>query len=230
MSYNQQKLLARYVTGLIASTNKTVSGISSIFIKQSRISMNRLMTECPWDTSKVNMERLEELQKHNETRWSKDGILIIDDTIMEKEGKEIPYVGKFYDHSQNRFVDGHCIVSTHYADHKTSYAIDYRLYLKKGNDGFKTMIELAKELIEQYRFFIPARTLVWDTWYTCKEMVEYVEGMDKFWIGAGRSNMLVKVNRKYVTVEEWADSIDSKKFHEVEVNERKFRCITNICT
>lgn len=119
LSYHQQKLLARYVTGLIASSNKTISGIISMFIKQSRISMNRLMTEYPWDTSKVNMERLEELQKHNETRWSKYGILIIDDTIMEKDGKDIPYVGKFYDHSQNRFVNGHCIVSMHYADNKT---------------------------------------------------------------------------------------------------------------
>lgn len=222
LSYHQEKLLARYVTGLIASGNKTIAGISSMFMKQSIRSMNRLMTEYPWDTGKINMERLEELQKHNETRWSKYGIIIIDDTIMEKTGKDIPYVGKLYDHSEGRFVNGHCIVSTHYADDKTSYAIDYRLYVKKGNDGFKTKIELARELVEQYRF-IPAQTVVWDTWYTCKEMVEHIEGMNKFWIGACRSNVLVKVNRKYVTVGEWANSIDSSKFHEVEVNERKFK-------
>jgi hypothetical protein len=52
LSYHQEKLLARYVTGLIASGNKTIAGISSIFMKQSIRSMNRLMTEYPWDTSK----------------------------------------------------------------------------------------------------------------------------------------------------------------------------------
>jgi hypothetical protein len=31
----------------------------------------------------------------------------------------------------------------HYADSKTSYAIDYRLYLKRGTDGFQTKISLA---------------------------------------------------------------------------------------
>lgn len=37
LSYNQKRLFARYVTGLIASNNKTVSGISSIFINQNRV-------------------------------------------------------------------------------------------------------------------------------------------------------------------------------------------------
>ncbi|MEM2759784.1 MAG: transposase [Nitrososphaerales archaeon] len=175
LSYHQGKLLARYVTGLIASTNKTISGISSVFMKQSMRAMNRLMTEYPWDTSRINMERLEELQEHNETRWSKYGILIIDDTIVEKRGKHIPYVGKFYDHAEKRFVNGHCIVSMHYADSKTNYAIDYRPYVKKGSEEFRTKIELAKELVGQYSF-IPAQTVVWDTWYTCNDMVQYVCG------------------------------------------------------
>ncbi|MGH2612171.1 MAG: hypothetical protein ACRDFB_03870, partial [Rhabdochlamydiaceae bacterium] len=31
LSYDQQRLAARYLTGLVVSSNKTISGISSVF-------------------------------------------------------------------------------------------------------------------------------------------------------------------------------------------------------
>ena len=54
-------------------------------------------------------------------------------------------------HCKKRFVHGHCLVNMHYADSKTSYVIDYRLYLKRGTDGFQTKISLAQDLLSQYR-------------------------------------------------------------------------------
>jgi len=53
-------------------------------------------------------------------------------------------------------------------------------------------------------------------------MVEHAESMNKLWIGKCRPNMLVKVRGKYVSVEEWANSIDKKEFYEVDVDGRKF--------
>lgn len=49
-----------------------------------------------------------------------------------------------------------------------------------------------------------------------------VESMNKFWIGKCRSNVLVKVNRRYVSIQEWTDSIEKERFHEVEIDGRKF--------
>ncbi|MEM2759785.1 MAG: hypothetical protein QXW73_03225 [Nitrososphaerales archaeon] len=34
--------------------------------------------------------------------------------------------------------------------------------------------------------------------------------------------MLVKVNRRYVSIQEWTDSIEKERFHEVEIDGRKF--------
>ena len=48
--------------------------------------LNKFLTEYDWDEQQFNQERLEELQKHGETRWSKDGYIILDDTITEKAG------------------------------------------------------------------------------------------------------------------------------------------------
>ena len=222
LSYHQQRLASRYVAGLMASSNKTISGIGSMFVGQCTRSMNRLLTEYQWDPDAVNTERLQHLQHYNETRWCSDGILIIDDTLIEKTGKQIPCAGKFFDHCKKRFVHGHCLVNMHYADSKTSYAIDYRLYLKRGTDGFQTKISLAQNLLSRYRD-VPAMTVVWDAWYTSRQMVECVEGIGKYWIGACKSNLLVKYGRGYVPVREWAESIARDKFRRVEANDRKLR-------
>lgn len=94
--------------------------------------MNRFLTESGWDAEQVNRERIMELQKHNETRWSKAGIAIIDDTLIHKTGKLMPHAYKFYSHADKRFVNSQCIVTLHYADKKTSYALDYRQDVKRG--------------------------------------------------------------------------------------------------
>jgi hypothetical protein len=206
----------------MASSNKTISGIGSMFVGQCTRSMNRLLTEYQWDHDTVNTERLQHLQHYNETRWCSEGILILDDTLIEKTGKQIPCAGRFFDHCKKRFVYGHCLLNMHYADSKTSYAIDYRLYLKRGTDGFQTKISLASDLLSRYRD-IPAMTVVWDAWYTSRQMVECVEGIGKYWIGACKSNLLVKYGRGYVSVREWAESIARDKFRMVEANGRKLR-------
>jgi hypothetical protein len=179
------------------------------------------MTEYSWDNSEVNRERLMELQKYNETRWSKNGVCIIDDTLIEKTGKHIPATGKYFDHAKHRYVYGHSIVSLHYADNKTNYAIDYRLYLKQDKyDGFKTKIELAKELIQDsINIGIPASTYVFDSWYLCGHFTRFIESFKRFWIGACKTNLLVRTSSdRYVSIKEYAESVPKDKFKQFEVN------------
>ncbi|WP_347237898.1 MULTISPECIES: transposase [Haloarcula] len=83
-------------------SNKTVAGIAREVIPASgKRTLNKFLTEYDWDEQQFNHERLEELQKHGETRWSKDGYIILDDTITEKAGDEVPGVGRLYDHAEN---------------------------------------------------------------------------------------------------------------------------------
>jgi len=159
LSHHKKNLLGRYVTGLVTANGKTVSAISSFYISQSSESLNRLLAEYSWDERSVNRQRLEVLQEYNQTRWAKRGLMLIDDTILEKRGKKIPYTGWFYDHAKDRLVWGQCMVTMHYADSKSNYAIDYRHYVKKGSPEFRTKIDLAEDLIEQYGDIVPADTL-----------------------------------------------------------------------
>lgn len=224
LSHHQSKHLSTMLTGLITSPNKTIEGITSLSMSSTnQRSTNKFLTKYDWDAIEANRERVRELQKHDETRWKKRGMGIIDDTIIEKTGKHIEATGKYFDHGKGRFVHGHTIVTLSFADHKTSYALDYRLYLKKGMPGSRTKIELAKELItegiENMQF--PGFTFVFDSWYLCKDMVDHVELYNRLWIAACKSDRQVLVNRKYMSIAEYCDSLPKEKFVEIGIGDRK---------
>lgn len=84
LSPPQRHLAKTYVTGLGATSNKTVTGIACDELPaQGDSALNRFLTRCDWEEPHFNQERLEELQKHGETPWSQDGYVILDDTITE---------------------------------------------------------------------------------------------------------------------------------------------------
>ena len=224
LSYHQTAFLSALLAGLISSANKTIEGIASMTVNgPSKTALNKFLTKYDWDARRVNRERIEELQKQNETRWKKRGLGIIDDTLIEKTGKCIEGVGKFFDHAKGRFIYGHSMVSLHFADHKTSYAVDYGLFLKKGCEGFRTKIELAKDLItesiEEMQF--PAFTFVFDSWYLCKDLVDHIESYGRLWIAACKSDRLVLVNGRYVSLADYLCTLADSDFTERTVNERK---------
>ena len=77
LSYHQQELVAQYVTGLIVARSKSALGISREVIGSHYKALERLLSEYPVDCEELNRERLALLQRHNETRSSKRGVLII---------------------------------------------------------------------------------------------------------------------------------------------------------
>ena len=94
-----------YVTGLTAARSKTVTGIArEVLPAGSDRALNKFLTEYDWDEDQLNHERLEELQQHGETRWSQDGYIVIDDSVFQRTGKELPGAGKFYDHTEGEPV------------------------------------------------------------------------------------------------------------------------------
>lgn len=224
LSYHQSRHLSTMLTGLITSPNKTIEGIVSLSMSSAgQRSANKFFTEYDWDAVEANRERIRELQRHDETRWKKRGLGIIDDTIIEKSGKSIEGAGKFFDYSKGRYVHGHTIVTLNYADHKTSYALNYRHYLKKGNPGFKTKIVLAKELITEgiENMDFPGFTFIGDSWYLCKDIVDHIESYGRLWIFATKTDRLVMVNKRYISIAEYFNSLSDDKFAEIEIDGKK---------
>ena len=221
MSYHKKRFLTAFILGLILSPTKTVRDIARVSLDgPSSAALNKFLTKYDWDAAKANRKRIEELQNHNETRWKKRGLGIIDDTLLEKEGENIPFSGKFYDHAKGVFMHGQSFVSLHFADHKTSYAVDYRPYIKKGEPGHATKIQLAKDLITEAieNMGMPAFTFMFDSWYLCDELIRHIESYGRLWIAASKTDRLVLVNGRYISIAGYIASLKESDFENRTVN------------
>jgi len=71
----------------MVASNKTMARIArEVLPAQDERALNKFLTEYDWGEQQFTQERLEEFQKRGESRWSKDGYVILDDTITEKTG------------------------------------------------------------------------------------------------------------------------------------------------
>ena len=204
-----------YVTGLVAASNKTVTGIArEVLPANSDRALNKFLTEYDWNEKEFNHERLEKLQKHGETRWSQDGYIILDDTITEKAGDEIPGVDRFYDHAEGDTVWGQNIVYAFYADDKTAYPLTFRLYEKQDEDDqdHDTKYDLARDIVTELEkeVGVPADTYLFDSWFAHdSDLVEHVESYGNDWIGPIRSNRQVTYDQEQMSVDALAEHIDT---------------------
>ena len=144
LSYHQTHHAKTYVTGLAAGRSKTCDGIvREVLPANSERALNKFLTEYDWNIDQVNHERLEELQKHGQTRWSQDGYIIIDNSVNQKIEEFLSGTGRFYDHAEGETVWRQNLVSAFYTDAKISYPLAFRQY-EDADDDDKTKYDLAR--------------------------------------------------------------------------------------
>ena len=97
----QRRHFAEYLTGLMVAANKTVTGINGEFVDTTDQScLNRFITAVEWDEQAINERRLELMQRDPTTRYSDQGVIALDDTLIDHDGKFIKDVGWFWDHAK----------------------------------------------------------------------------------------------------------------------------------
>lgn len=150
---------------------------------RSKRALNKFLTEYDWDEEQFNHERLKELQQHGETRWSQDGYIILDDTINEKTGDEVPGIGHFYDHAEGDTVQGQDIVYAFYADEKTAYPLKFRLYEQQDetNEDHDTKYDLSREIVTELEEEVGVQdTYLFDSSFAhSSELSEHIESYGK---------------------------------------------------
>ena len=104
----QRRHFAEYITGLLVAPKKNVSAINREFADTTDQScLNRFLTDVVWDEKALNERRLEVLQRDDATRYSDEGVIAIDDVLIDHEGKLIDDVGWFWDHAEDRHKIAH---------------------------------------------------------------------------------------------------------------------------
>jgi len=120
----------RYLSGLIVSENKTVDGINRWFVNESRnqSSLNRLLTQSPFELNTLNQARLDLLAALPGTRMKPNGVFSLDDTLLIHYGESFEEIATLWDHVSQSYVRAHNLVTLHYSDDDTDYPALFQLW------------------------------------------------------------------------------------------------------
>lgn len=233
----ERKHFAEYLTGLYIAANKTVSGINSEFVETTDQScLNKWLTQAPWDAKKLYQSRLADLQKDPTTRYSEQGTISIDNTLINHEGIFIEDVGYFWDHADKRHLIAHdylianyvCTTGKHYAlefscFRKKEDCQQYREFLEKQPGGFaaanpreqqratfKSHTQLCIELVDWVIAHQIPGDFTYDSYFTNAPILNDVNGKDRNYVGDLKFNRKVWFQGKEMHASEVADLIDDQ--------------------
>src|SRR3954462_14330980 len=86
----QRRRFGEYLTGLFVAERKNVSGINREFAQTTDQScLNRFLTDADWDVAQLNQRRLDLRQQDPPTRYSAQGVIPIDNTLIDHCGQLI---------------------------------------------------------------------------------------------------------------------------------------------
>ena len=199
----QRRHFAEYLTGLIVAERKTVLGINGEFAQTTDQScLNRFLTAANWDVQGLNQRRLDELQNDPSTRYSDQGVIPIDNTLVDRDGFLIPDAGWFWDHAEERskiaqdylFINYVCTSGKH-------YPLEFRLFRKQEiceamGEPFRNHTALCCALIDWVCEREIPGDFSMDCYFTSAEVLNHIHGKEDRW---GRPRGYVgdlKTNRK----------------------------------
>lgn len=131
----ERRHFAEYLTGLLVAAKKNVSGINAEFAETTDQScLNRWITEVSWDVEDLNRQRLQWLQKDTQTRYAPSGVIPIDNTLVDHDGKLIEDAGYFWDHAEERYKIAHdYLIANYVCPSGKHYALEFRRFRKRAD-------------------------------------------------------------------------------------------------
>ena len=130
----ERQHFAEYLTGLLVADRKNVSGINREFaVTTDQSCLNRwITTDGLWDAERLNEARLAWLQKDPATRYSAQGVIPLDNVLIDHDGKLIEDAGWFWDHAEQRNKIAHDYLIVNYVcTTGKHYPLEFRRFVKK---------------------------------------------------------------------------------------------------
>ena len=226
----QLKHFAEYLTGLIVCDKINIKQINNIFIGHVEYSnKDRFLTKSEWPIEKVDQRRIELIREKVEPLKPSKGCLIIDDTFIEKTGKHIPEVGKFYNHADQRYIMAHNLVTSQYVTPGGCFPIGYRLYRKrdKNDPEYKSKIEAAMNLVDDaVSAGLKFKTVVFDSWYFCKELCKHIESKGLYWLSVAKTNRIVYDHGRRMSLSEFRQTLGPADFRKIIRDGHVYYCFS----
>lgn len=230
----ERRHFAEYLTGLLVAERKTVLGINQEFAHTTDQScLNRFLTEVGWDAEKVNDRRLDWLQQDPTTRYSAQGVIPIDNTLIDHAGYLIPDAGYFWDHAEERykiaqdylFVNYVCTSGKH-------YPLQFRRFCSQARcdalgKAFINHTKLCIELIDWVEHRQIPGTFTFDNYFSNAEILNHIhglqqaEGQPRGYVGDLKFNRKLLWKGRTLKASDLAASIAPAARKPVQVGERR---------
>jgi DDE superfamily endonuclease/Transposase DDE domain len=230
----QRRHFGEYLTGLMVAERKTVLGINSEFAATTDQScLNRFLTSADWDVQVLNERRLEELQKDPSTRYSDQGVIAIDNTLIDRDGLLIPDAGWYWDHAEERnkiaqdylFANYVCTSGKH-------YPLEFRLFRKEEickalEEPFRNHTVLCCDLVDWVCDREIAGDFTVDSYFTNAEILNHIHGKtgpggrSRGYVGDLKSNRKLEWKGKIIKANEMAALIPAGDRKEMRIGDQR---------
>ena len=224
----QWKHFKTYMNGLILGEKgeKNIQDIAfNSLDSRHQSSLNRFLTRHKWSVHKFNIIRL-----NDNLRDREGGVVIVDDTLIEKTGTHMDGVGYLYDYSKGKNVLCHDVVSTFYRNGEQRVPLFFTPYIKKevaekNGIWFKTKIQIALDLLRMSLTRVHPEVVVFDEWYMCKDVIEFCNNRGLTWIAQAKKNRLIYMGEEWISLGSYANNLPRKSFKRInkKIGEKRFK-------
>jgi DDE superfamily endonuclease len=218
---------AEYLTGLMVAERKTVSGINREFVVTTDQScLHRWLTEVSWDVQTLNDRRLEWLQRDPKTRYSPRGVIAIDNTLVDHEGKLIEDVGWFWDHADERYVIAHdYLISNYVCPSGAHYPIEWKRFKKReacAAGEFKDHTQLCIALIDDAVARGIPGDFTFDCYFTSAKVLNHIQSQQRAYVGDLKLNRHVVYDGREQSLQAVARQIPWAAKKPVRMGQRRY--------
>jgi DDE superfamily endonuclease len=223
--------LAEYLTGLLVADRKNVASISRQFAQTTDQScLNRWLTEADWDAQALNRRRLDWLQRDPSTRYSAQGVIAIDNVLIDHDGKLIEDVGWFWDHAEQRYKVAHDYLIANYVCTPGSggkhYPLEFRRFVQRERcaergQPFVDHNVLFRELVDWTIDSQIPGDFTFDSWFTHAANLNHIHGRQRGYVGDLKFNRKVAFKGQTLKAEEVAALIQPEDRKPVEIEGNK---------
>lgn len=224
----ERQHLAEYLTGLMIAHKKNVSAINREFaVTTDQSCLNRWLTGVPWDAEALNRQRLDWLQQSPDTRYSQQGVIAIDNVLVDHDGKLIEDAGYFWDHAEQRNKIAHdYIIANYVCGSNKHYPLEFYRFVKqaqcqeKGQD-FVDHNEYVRWLVDwTVQMAIPG-DYTFDSYFTNAKTLNHINGLQRNYVGDLKFNRKIQFKGREMRADELAGLIDPEDRKGIKIRDKR---------
>jgi len=224
----ERQHFAEYLTGLFVARKKNVSAINREFaLTTDQSCLNRWITEVPWNEEAFNQHRLNWLQQSSDTRYSKQGVIPLDNVLVDHEGQLIEDVGYFWDHAEERYKIAHDYLLVNYVcTSGKHYPLEFYRFIKReqcARQGieFRDHNVLFRQLIDWVVANDIPGDFTFDNWFTHAANLNHIHGRQRAYVADLKFNRKIIFQGKTLKAEELAGQIEPQSRKSIMVGEHR---------